>query len=68
METATRVLEAVEEGRLKNVQLSSEVLHELYYVFSDYVPLTTVYSIDRSRGCFEKPEGKNQGSKRQDRP
>ena len=41
-ETATRVLEAVEGARLKNVQLSSEVFHELYYVFSDYSPLTTI--------------------------
>jgi len=39
---ATAIIEAIEEGRLSSVQASTEVFHELYYVFSDYVPLQTI--------------------------
>jgi predicted nucleic acid-binding protein len=38
-DTATAIFKAAEEGRLTNLQASSEVLHELYYVFSEYAPL-----------------------------
>lgn len=38
-DTATAIFKAIEEGRLTNVQASSEVFHELYYVFSEYAPL-----------------------------
>lgn len=39
---ATEVIDAVEKGRLKPVQASTEVFHELYYVFSDYAPIQTI--------------------------
>ena len=41
-ETATKIFKATEEGRLTNIQISSEVFHELYYVFSDYAPPSTI--------------------------
>lgn len=41
-EGATKIFRAVEEGRLKSIQASSEVFHEMYYVFSDYAPLSTL--------------------------
>jgi hypothetical protein len=41
-ETATAIIEAVERGRLSPVQASTEIFHELYYVFSDYAPLETI--------------------------
>lgn len=41
-ETATKIFRAVEEGRLTGVQASSEVFHEIYYVFSDYASLNTI--------------------------
>ena len=40
--TATEVIEAVEKGQLKPVQASTEIFHELYYVFSDYASLQTI--------------------------
>jgi len=40
--TATAIIQAIEKGRLSPVQASTEVFHELYYVFSDYVPLQTI--------------------------
>jgi len=39
---ATAIIQAIEKGRLSPVQASTEVFHELYYVFSDYVPLQTI--------------------------
>jgi len=39
---ATAIIDAVEKGKLGTVQASTEVFHELYYVFSDYVPLQTI--------------------------
>lgn len=39
---ATALVDAVEKGRLGPVQASTEVFHELYYVFSDYATLQTV--------------------------
>ncbi|KPV63165.1 MAG: hypothetical protein AOA66_1015 [Candidatus Bathyarchaeota archaeon BA2] len=39
---ATAIIDAVEKGRLRPVQASTEVFHELYYVFSDYAPLQTI--------------------------
>jgi len=39
---ATAIIEAIEKGKLSPVQASTEVFHELYYVFSDYVPLQTI--------------------------
>jgi len=41
-ETATKIFNAIEEDRLMGIQASSEVLHELYYVFSDYAPLSII--------------------------
>jgi len=41
-ESATKIFRAVEEGRLTGIQASSEVFHEIYYVFSDYAPLNTI--------------------------
>jgi predicted nucleic acid-binding protein len=41
-DTAMRLFTAIEEGRLSEVQASSEVLHEIYYVFSDYAPLEII--------------------------
>jgi len=39
---ATAIIEAIEKGKLSPVQASTEAFHELYYVFSDYVPLQTI--------------------------
>jgi len=39
---ATAIIDAIERGRLSTVQASTEVFHELYYVFSDYVPIQTI--------------------------
>jgi len=39
---AISIIEAIEKGKLSPVQASTEVLHELYYVFSDYAPLQTI--------------------------
>lgn len=39
---ATAIIDAVEKGQLGPVQASTEVFHELYYVFSDYAPLQTI--------------------------
>lgn len=39
---ATAIIDAIERGQLSPVQASTEVFHELYYVFSDYVPLQTI--------------------------
>jgi len=36
--TAEKIIEGIEKRRLENVQISTEVFHELYYVFSDYAP------------------------------
>jgi len=41
-ESATKIFQAAEEGKLTDVQASSEVFHEIYYVFSDYVPLDII--------------------------
>ncbi|MEM2941734.1 MAG: PIN domain-containing protein [Thermoproteota archaeon] len=38
-ERAAAIIEAVEGGRLGQVQASTEVFHELYYVFVDYAPI-----------------------------
>lgn len=39
---ATAIIEAVENGQLSPVQASTEIFHEIYYVFSDYAPLQTI--------------------------
>lgn len=39
---AIAIIEAIEKGRLSPVQASTEVFHELYYVFSEYVPVQTI--------------------------
>jgi len=39
---ATAIIDAIEKGQLSPVQTSTEVFHELYYVFSDFVPLQTL--------------------------
>jgi len=39
---ATEIIDAIEKGQLSPVQASTEILHELYYVFSDYAPLQTI--------------------------
>ena len=39
---ATKIFTAVEEGRLTGIVASSEVFHEIYYVFSDYAPLSVI--------------------------
>lgn len=36
------IINAVEGGRLSPVQASTEIFHELYYVFSDYAPLHVI--------------------------
>jgi len=41
-ESASRIFKAIEEGELKEVQASSEVFHEIYYVFSDYTSLDVI--------------------------
>jgi len=41
-ERAMAVIKAVENGRLSPVEASTEIFHELYYVFSDYAPLHVI--------------------------
>ena len=41
-DVSTKIFDAIEKGKLKNMQMSSEVFHELYYVFSDYTSLSTI--------------------------
>ena len=41
-ESAIKIFRAAEEGRLTGVQASSEVFHEICYVFSDYASLDTI--------------------------
>ena len=40
-ESATRIFDALEEGRL-SAQMSTEVFHEIYYVFVEHAPLNVV--------------------------
>jgi len=40
--TAEAIIEAVETGRLSPTQVSTEIFHEIYYVFSDYAPLHVI--------------------------
>ena len=40
--TATRIIELIQEGKFPDAQASSELLHELYCVFSDHAPLSTL--------------------------
>ena len=40
--TAHALINAIEDGRLSPVQASTEVFHEIYYVFSDYAPLSVI--------------------------
>lgn len=40
--TAIELIDAVEKGLLSPVQVSTEIFHELYYVFSDHAPLQTI--------------------------
>jgi predicted nucleic acid-binding protein len=39
---AENIISAVSTGRLTGVQASSEVLHELYYVFVESAPVSTI--------------------------
>lgn len=39
---ARKVIGAVEEGKLKNIHSSTEVLHEMYYVFAEFATLETI--------------------------
>ena len=39
---ASRLLRSIEAGKLGRVQVSTEVFHELYYVFSGFVPITVI--------------------------
>lgn len=40
--TAVKVITDVEAGKLGQVQASTEVLHELYYVFADAAPVAVI--------------------------
>ncbi len=40
--TALEVISAIEKGKLGSVQISTEVFHELYYVFSDFAPIDII--------------------------
>lgn len=39
---AEEIFSAISSNRLKDIQASSEVLHELYYVFVEYAPASTI--------------------------
>jgi predicted nucleic acid-binding protein len=39
---AEEIFDAISSGRLRYAQASSEVLHELYYVFADHAPASTI--------------------------
>lgn len=41
-EIAEKIFRGIEERKIPDVQASSEVFHEIYYVFSDYVSLDTL--------------------------
>ncbi|MGB9622687.1 MAG: type II toxin-antitoxin system VapC family toxin [Candidatus Bathyarchaeia archaeon] len=41
-ESAEKIFRGIEEGKIPGVQVSSEIFHEIYYVFTDYVPLDTL--------------------------
>lgn len=40
--TAMAIIDAIESGRLSPIQVSTEIFHEIYYVFSDYAPLHVI--------------------------
>lgn len=40
--TATAIIDAVEGGQLSPVHVSTEIFHEIYYVFFDYAPLHVI--------------------------
>lgn len=39
---AIAIIGAIENGELSPVQASTEIFHEIYYVFSDYAPLHVI--------------------------
>jgi predicted nucleic acid-binding protein len=52
-ESASRIFKALAEGSLKGVQASSEVFHEIYYVFSDYTSLDVIIGNIAWMAAFE---------------
>jgi len=45
-QTAEHIFDKIEQGELKNIILPTEVFHELYYVFRDYVDISTIQKIE----------------------
>jgi len=52
-ESASRIFNAIEEGRLKGIQASSEVFHEIYYVFADYASLDVIIGNQARMAAFD---------------
>ena len=42
--SADKIFQAIKTKQLENIQVSTHVMHELYYVFSDLAPLSTILS------------------------
>ena len=40
--TAEKIFNAICENKLQNIQVSTDVIHELYYVFKDIAPIPTI--------------------------
>lgn len=42
--SANKIFQAIQTKQLENIQISTHVIHELYYVFSDLAQLSTILS------------------------
>ena len=42
--SADKIFQAIQTKHLENIQISTHVIHELYYVFSDLAQLSTILS------------------------
>ncbi|MCW4050824.1 MAG: PIN domain-containing protein [Candidatus Bathyarchaeota archaeon] len=42
--TAEEIFKAIQSNKLENIQASTSIIHELYYVFSDIAPISTILS------------------------
>lgn len=42
--TAETIIKAIQGNQLDNIQASTAIIHELYYVFSEFAPVSTILS------------------------
>lgn len=52
-DSALNIFNAIEEGKLRGIQASSEVFHEIYYVFSDYASLDVIIGNQARMAAFD---------------